>query len=122
LGNVETINALDAIRAERDEQKKRYLLAWSQMYDLADLDTSDQQELERIERAVRNLTTECEEKEAALESLRLKDRDEYVFEMSELCDYEAKTFARLTEELVKLLRRVRLRHGSASLSNFKTKN
>jgi hypothetical protein len=51
-----------------------------------------------------------------LRTLAFSEPEEYVTEMVELCDYEAKTFSRITGDLRKLIRKVNLRRGK-SLSN-----
>ena len=117
---MEVIDALDAIRAERDEQKRRYMLTLRAALQLGGLNrASEQEELDRIEQAVRDLTKECRKKEAQLEPLRLKDHEEYVLEMVELCDKEAKAFSQLTNDLRELVREVNLRRASTTLSEPK---
>jgi hypothetical protein len=110
---METIEPLDAIRAELEEQKRRYLITFKEALQLGSLKAPEREEFDRLEKAVAKLTEECRRKETQLEPLRLTDHDEYVLEMSDLCDYEAKVFAQLTGELSKLVREIRLQRAKS---------
>lgn len=118
---MEEIDVLDAVKAERDEQRRRYLLTFRDTLMLGNLDPSDQDEFDRIEKAVRDLTEKCRQKETALGPLCSQDYNEYVSEMVELVDQEAKAFARLTNDLRKLVHEIGLRRASTSLLNIQKK-
>jgi hypothetical protein len=118
LGQMLTmeIDFLDATKAERDEQKKRYCKVYEEMLKLGNLRPGQQEEFDQITKAVRDLTEECRAKEAELEPLRAANTEEYVSEMVELCDREAKTFSELTGKLRKLVRKVKLKRASTTFS------
>jgi hypothetical protein len=113
------IDFLDGVKAEREEQRKRYLRAFREALKLSGLNASEKAEFDRLEKAVDTLVTKSNKKEAEIQPLASEDHDEYVSEMVELCDQEAKTFVQITADLNKLVRAVRVRHASMSLSNIK---
>ena len=106
------IDFLDAAKAERDEQRRRYLIAVGEAIALGNLADAQQGEFDRIEKKIRELTAKCREKETAIEGLRTQDHEEYVSQMVELCDEEAKAYSILTGELRRLVQEVRLRRGT----------
>lgn len=115
---METIDLLDGVKAQRDEQRRRYLIAYGEALKLGNLAGTEQEEFERIDKKFRDLFERSKKKETKLEPLREQNQEEYVAQMVELCDEEAKVYSTLTGELRKLVHEVGLRRGSMSLSNM----
>jgi hypothetical protein len=116
---METIDLLDAVKAELDEQRKRYMAAYLDALGLGDLSRTDEkEEFDRIEKGFHDLREKCRKKENEIEPLREQNKEEYVSQMVELCDEEAKAFSKLTGDLKALVHEVNLRRASMSLSNM----
>ena len=110
------IDFLDSIKAERDEQKKQFGITLREAIKLGDLSGTDAEQFDQIEKEVGELNKECRAKAAELDTLRTTDKDEYVSQMADLCDYEAKAFSKLTGRLRALVQEIKLRRASRTLS------
>jgi hypothetical protein len=110
---MEEINVLDAVKAERDAQRQRNLRALMEVLHFGKLTSTEQAEFDRIEKAVKDLLRTSNEKENQLQPLAAENHDEFVCELIDVCDQEAKAFANLTDQLNTLARSIRMRQGKS---------
>ena len=103
------VDFLTAVITERDERKRRYMLAFREVLKHGDLTRDEKEKFDRIDKQVIALTKECREKEIKLVPLSAANHDEYVTEMVDLVDYEAKTFSKFTGQLRQLLHQIKER-------------
>ncbi len=116
---MDTIDLLDAVKAERDHQRKRFMSAYADALRLGQLSRSDdKEEFERIDREFQALIEKSKKTEKEIELLRGHNEEEYVSQMVDLCDEEAKAFSVLTGDLKKWTHEVGLRRASMSLGNM----
>jgi uncharacterized protein YifE (UPF0438 family) len=104
---------LAAVITERDERKRRYMLTYREVLKHGDITIDEQEKLDQIDKQMLALNKECREKEIKLEPMCAANHDEYVVEMVDLVDREAKTFSDLTGQLRQLLREIKSRRAKA---------
>ena len=113
---MEEIDGLEATKAEFEHQRRRYALARREVIKLGYVDESIASRFKRIDEAIKRLTDELLEQEAALEPLRESEPLNYVSGLLELNDQSSKRLAPLTDELRQLIHEEQLRRASRFLT------